>query len=695
MTAPPDVVELREFLARASRRLAWMRAAEGAAGGLAVAIALALAGWPASATLARLIVLAVLCVVVGVTTRLLLSARRRRPIADSIEQRAPVCRNLVITASELMSGTRVNDRIGVIVNREAARIVRGLDLGSLYPARNAVIALVATIAVWSATVASTRASGAGLSRAFRASPSGSVIDAVDVTIIPPAYAGRPAQSLHDPARIEALAGSRVRLAVRARASGIAIETLAGRDTLANSGSDTFAGEVRAEADGYIAVQPVLAGGQQATSRLIGLSVISDNAPRVRITAPAKDLFLRDAHHTIDLAIEAGDDIALASLRLRYTKVSGSGERFTFTEGELPLEVTRRDAATWTARASWRLDSLALEAGDLVVYRAVATDHRPGATPAESDSYIAEILAPGGVAAPGFALDPDVERYAVSQQMVIVKTERLAARRASIGVESYADSARELAAEQRKVRAEFVFMMGGEIADETNDALADLNEEQEAEGESDLLAGRMANRGRIALLRAIRSMSRAAASLTTAELTPALTHERAALTQLERAFSHTRIILRALTERERLDLSRRLTGTLTDAASDTRPAVEAEANARATSLRRALAEIATLSGTRSLSADAASQASSLAATLLRIDPSSKSLQDAAALLSRSAAAMGSGRSAGARDQLDSAAVSVAALLRAELRDAPTRGPNTDLDRLSGALNDALRRPRGAP
>jgi hypothetical protein len=423
-------------------------------------------------------------------------------------------------------------------------------------------------------------------------------------------------------------------------------------------------------------------------------VISDNAPRVRITAPAKDLFLRDAHHTIDLAVEAGDDIALASLHLRYTKVSGSGERFTFTEGELPLDVARKDAATWTARASWRLDGLALEPGDLVVYRAVATDNRPGAAPAESDSYIAEILAPGGVAAPGFALDPDVERYAVSQQMVIVKTERLAGRRASIGLESYADSARELAAEQRKVRAEFVFMMGGEIADETNDALADLNEEQEAAGESDLLAGRMQNRGRIALLGAIRSMSRAAAALTTAELPPALTHERAALTQLERAFSHTRIILRALTERERLDLSRRLTGTLTDAASSVRPAVEPELETRVTSLRRALAGIATLAGTRPLSPDVASQASSLATTMLRIDPSSKALQDAAGLLARSASALANNRSGDARAMLDSAAVTVAAMLRLELRVAPANGPNTDLDRLSGALTDALRRPRGA-
>lgn len=675
--------------------MAWIHAAEGAASGVVVATALALVGWPSSSESASRFVLVVPCMAAGVGLRTLLSRRRRTPISASIEQRAPACRNIVITADELSSGARVSERIGVVVNHQAARIVRGLDLAALFPARNAVVALVAALGLWTATVAATRVSPAiSLRTVLSPSTSAAAIDGVDVTVTPPAYTGRPVESSRDPARIEALAGSRVKLVVRSRASSVALELLGGHDTLVASRPGTFSGEFQADADGYVALQPATREARGA-ARLIGLSVISDSPPRVRITAPAKDLFLRDAHHTIDLAIETSDDIALASLRLRYTKVSGSGERFTFTEGEVPLAVSRADARTWTARASWPLDKLGLDAGDLVVYRAVATDHRPGAPPAESDSYIAEILAPGGVAAPGFALDPDVERYAVSQQMVIVKTERLAARRASISAETFADSSHELAAEQRKVRAEFVFMMGGEIADESADAISDLNEEQEAEGESDLLAGRMQNRGRIALLRAIRSMSRAAASLTTAELTPALTHERAALTQLERAFSHNRIILRALTEHERLDFTRRLTGTLTDAARDTRPAVEIAPGARVTSLRRALADIATLAATRSLSSSSASRASSLAADVLRIDPSSKALQDASALLARASDALAKGNVNESRDALDRAATGVASALRSDLLDAPSAKTTPDLDRLSGALNDALRRPRGTP
>src|SRR6185436_9928243 len=135
--------------------------------------------------------------------------------------------------------------------------------------------------------------------------------------------------------------------------------------------------------------------------------------------------------------------------------------------------------------------------------------------------------------------------------------------------------------------------------------------------------------------------------------------------LERAFSHTRIILRALTERERLDFTRRLTGTLTDASRDTRPAVEVEPNALVTSLRSALADIATLAATRPLDENVAARASSLAATVLRVDPSSKMLQDASALLARASDAAAKGNATETHDALDRAATAVASALRSDL------------------------------
>src|SRR5688500_9810009 len=155
-------------------------------------------------------------------------------------------------------------------------------------------------------------------------------------------------------------------------------------------------------------------------------------------------------------------------------------------------------------------------------------------------------------------------------MVVVKTERLIARAGSLPADSLQGEALAIAAEQRAVRAEFVFMMGGELAEEVLAAagITDLDETAEAEAEEDIAAGRLANRGRTALVQAIRSMSRANSALIANDLRKALAEEKAAVTHLERAFSRTRYILRALTLRERLDLSRRLTGELSSAQSTT-------------------------------------------------------------------------------------------------------------------------------
>ena len=155
---------------------------------------------------------------------------------------------------------------------------------------------------------------------------------------PPTYTGRGPETLRDPARIEALAGSQLRFVVHARATSLALETIARHDTLTSS-NDEFATTLTADADGFVAFEPrsTTAIGPR---RLIGLTVTPDAPPKVRITTPGHDLRLPDGKRTLDVAIEAGDDIGLTSLRLRYTKVSGSGERFTFAEGEVPIGVTR-------------------------------------------------------------------------------------------------------------------------------------------------------------------------------------------------------------------------------------------------------------------------------------------------------------------------------------------------------------------
>ena len=103
----------------------------------------------------------------------------------------------------------------------------------------------------------------------------------------------------------------------------------------------------------------------------------------------------EAKRSRPIKITASDDLALASLELRYTKVSGSGEQFEFVEGALPVRVTRESGRQWRADAQMALATLNLAAGDSLVYRAVARDGRPGdAGMGASDTYFIEIAGPG-------------------------------------------------------------------------------------------------------------------------------------------------------------------------------------------------------------------------------------------------------------------------------------------------------------
>lgn len=713
-------MELRAFLERAATRLRWIDTAIGAAAGLTVAFVAALLGIPPRGASLLTAVVALIAAIVGAGVQLARTATSRRQVAREIEARAPKCRNVVFTADELCrtaertpadvhatpaSFTAAGEAslvapayVGDMVVAQAAQIVRTLDLAALFPARNALLALTAGVALVGTAAARDTLPLRTASRAIRrAIPAAAVaIENIEVTITPPAYAAQPPQTLRNVARVDALNGSRIRLRVRASADSLAVQTLQGTRTIGPTSAELFTLDLPAEQDGFVTLAPRTAGGREGAHRLIGITVKGDQLPHVRIAAPGHDLFLKDARRTIQLGVDADDDLGLASLRLRYTKVSGSGERFTFAEGEVPLDLTRVSQRAWKATGAFRLDSLGLSPGDMVVYRAVATDRRPGALPQESDSYIVEIVAPGSDAAAGFSIDPDQERYAVSQQMVILKTERLIARRATMHPDSANLASQEIAAEQRKVRAEFVFMMGGEMADapDPDASMTDLNEEAEAEGEADIAAGRLANQGRMALTRAIRYMSRAVLTLTNVELTDALKSEKAALAQLEQAFSRTRILLRALSERERLDMTRRMSAPLTDARSDRRGAVAPPTDAQGVALRRALAAIATVvqqSVHTSSSTSVGTALTALAETVLRVDPSSPPLQRVSSQLSEASSAISRGQRGIAQQKLDSATANLAAVLR---RDAPSIAPTAPSlvrSQLGGALGDALRAP----
>jgi hypothetical protein len=611
-----------------------------------------------------------------------------------VERRAPGCRNLVITSAELLAQPdRVRPEIGARVCRDAAHAVAPLDLGQLFPSRRASVLLtIGLVASAAAIAAASRppTSPAALS-GDGTGPAGPSIARVIARIEPPAYSGRADLSVEDPDRLEVLAGSRIHVEISADASSVSIDTPDATRSLTREPSGWFVTEFIATADGFVAIEPVSASGETGRRRLVGVGVEPDLAPRIRITTPGRDLFLPDATLRLDVGVEADDDLGLASLAMTYTKVTGSGENFDFATGEVPLTVTRSTGRSWTAAGVLALDALELEPGDMVVYRGLAADRRPGSLPVESDAFIIEILAPGEAAAGGFAVDDQRERYALSQRMVIIKTERLIARRESLPQTTLEEEALMIAAEQRQVRAEFVFMMGGELSEFNPQADPFmLHEEDEAHGEADIAAGRLANQGRVDLTTAVRWMSHAATALTSSSLADALAAEQRALDALQRAFSKSRYILRTLSERESIDLERRLSGTLTDTARGAMRRPAPWPTPRLDALRAALAGVAALGARRDFDTASGAEAITLAQRVLAIDASNDAVQRTAAALTDAARAIDAGDREAGRDHLQAAAILLARETRSGLAMAPADDASPRDDRLRGALADTLRR-----
>jgi hypothetical protein len=627
----------------------------------------------------------------------------RASILRALERAHPDSRNLFVTVDELARETLIaKPLVRARVFADAAAHAKAIDLRAAVPVSPLLRAGVFAVLAWTTTGAvqwwreqAVRGGTGILSGA--ASPNAAPARArlqVSVTIQPPAYTGLEETKAVDPDQVQAVEGSALVLSIDASARAVTVEQDGRSHALTRGADGRFAERLRVTKTGYLAVIA------ETARRLIPVIVSPDALPVVRLTAPGRDLVYAGGNPRIAFDARATDDYGLRSLVLRYTKVTGSGENFEFKEGEIPLAVKSASAREWTGSASRSLAELDLHDGDMLVYRAVAADARPGDGTATSDAFFIEISKLGVAAGDAFTLPEEESKYALSQQMLIVKTGRLHQKRASLSADDLAEQSLNLAVEQRMIRAEFVFMLGGEINDE----------EVEAEQSVELQAGRLQNRGQRDLRAATIAMSQAEKLLTGVNTADALVAERAAVTALQRAFSRDRYILRAMATRSQLDPARRLTGTLAEATGWRRippdPAVDRR-TALLQDLLRGMAELvavrlkpdttetrssaeptATASGAPVVFGFSRARALVLAEEAIRIDPSSAALRTVATELQRAADTLESTTRSVALAAASTAAASEARRTQAE---APVTAPSI-APSLSGAFADAARRGR---
>jgi hypothetical protein len=579
--------------------------------------------------------------------------------AKAIEARDERFKNVLITADEILSGVQsAPGYVAQRVVRDAARLGADADVSSLLPLRGVAIVAMLAVVAWIGLAAAlpwavNRAPVEN--RTNRLATSGVGAWHVSVTVVPPPYTGAAPKTFRDPEQVEAIEGSVMSLVVDSGAPDIRARTTSGVSRMTRSSDGAQTVRVPLSESGFVAVESA------TVTRLIGVKVVPDHVPNVLVTAPASDLLLPDARRRISLAGAAADDIGLKSLELRYTTISGSGEQFEFREGSLPLTITRENAMSWRAAGELPLLGLGLQPGDTVVYRLVATDGRGAKGIGSSETYMVDIAAPGQATLAGFELPPDRDRQGMSQQMILLKIQKLHARRTSLSADALREEALGIAAEQRTVRATFVFMMGGEVEDE----------EEEAAHSHEIGEGRLENAARRDMLEAVRHMMQVETQLAVPDTGQAIPPARAAVAALERAFGRRRYFLRTLPVRSRIDPSRRLSGDLTEARDATRPLTPSEENAEARAMREALAELMALAthvsnATAGRAADESRRLARAAERVLALDPSAADLQSASLRLARRASAVSSGAA------VDTAAPDVQAALETLLARATRAG-----------------------
>lgn len=250
------------------------------------------------------------------------------------------------------------------------------------------------------------------------------------TVRPPAYTGLPERELRGAEAVSLLPGTRV--AVRSRLpgrwSGVRASLVGGGLLpVRREGGEWSVAWTQTDARG-LALEAV-AEGATVDRRVVPVVPLTDHPPEIALREPAGDLVVASASGVIPVRAVAGDDFGVADFHLTWIRSRGSGESYSFEEGEWAWSRLDRSGKTVVGEYALDLGAMGLRPGDVIHLRAVARDRNDVTGPGESVSQtrVVRVARPEEMDQVNtvVGLPPELEKDPIlSQRMLILLTERL-------------------------------------------------------------------------------------------------------------------------------------------------------------------------------------------------------------------------------------------------------------------------------
>ena len=284
------------------------------------------------------------------------------------------------------------------------------------------------------------------------------VEAIELTYRFPAYTGLVSQVVRDEGDISALKGTRMGMRIHlsrpAPSARLVFDDHTAID-LAKSGGQDFTGEFTLARSGTYVVQITEPrGGDHPGSPEYSIEVLEDEAPRVTMTRPMRDVRATNVEEVFS-EVKAEDDIGMGKVQLRYS-VNGGPETSVNLYGGRPAQ------ASVTGSHTFFLEEFDLQPGDVISYYGRAWDNNnvtgPGVS--SSDIYFIQVrpfeqkyLQNQQGAMPGGQGGEGQEALSRQQKEIISATFKVIREKDRMPAKEFQDSVKSLALVQSRLQAQ--------------------------------------------------------------------------------------------------------------------------------------------------------------------------------------------------------------------------------------------------